>query len=337
VKGDTLNVIIRPDLKKMLQSFKKDYGTEKAIVESILDAFSEFTPEQQRAVLLNPKNFNPFAVLLAQNDWSAHTFTLAHWPWAVQCYKSLAQQYKNHTDYSTFALYREGYAWMGFAIELRAKALEQQDNRVLWRDLFDAAIDSVERGIVANNQADPSESPTPFVLYNSACGYSLCAQFTIEKALQENCPWADALRNKNDAKDATPKKKQADPWAEIGRDWRKEKGNETLFRSGIDTESVETNAQKAVASLKSLVALHEKSEKKRTDNETAEPSGVGLLPWPDPSFFRLRSKHDPDITFLAHDREYSKEFNDWRQGEKKQPDEEAQWLLGTYHRLISEK
>src|SRR5262245_38946500 len=77
-KGETLNVIIRPELKEMLKKFREEYGSEKAIVESILDTFGSFTDEQKRAVLLNPKSFNPFAVLLAQNDWSAHTFALEH-------------------------------------------------------------------------------------------------------------------------------------------------------------------------------------------------------------------------------------------------------------------
>jgi hypothetical protein len=129
-ESEPLNVYIRSDLKRILRRYKDEaYGTERAIVESILEAFSNFTPEQQRAILLNPKGFHPWSVLLAQNDWSAHTFTLEHWSWAIRCYGKLAQQYSVLPHYHTFALYRKGYAWMGFGLELRAKALFQTADR----------------------------------------------------------------------------------------------------------------------------------------------------------------------------------------------------------------
>jgi hypothetical protein len=312
-KGETLNVIIRPELKEMLKSFREEYGSEKSIVENILDAFSNFTDEQKRAVLLNPKSFNPFAVLLAQNDWSAHTFALEHWSWAIQCYGSLAEQYSKVPAYSTFALYRKGYAWMGFALELRAKAFEQVGDRAKWLRLFKAAIDSVERGIDANQRAAASESSTPFVLYNTACGYSLLAQFTVEIALDEKKGWAQDLRTKGKTREA---------WKVIGEKWRDEtKTTKNNFRTYVNVEDVDTYAGNAIGALKSI------------NTPSAERTiATRIGPWPEPEFFRLRARHDSDLIFLANDGTYGEQFNNWVLGGAKEPDE-AEWLLRTYEDL----
>lgn len=312
-KGETLNVIIRPELKEMLKGFRTEYGSEKAIVESILDAFSNFTDEQKRAVLLNPQIFTPFAVMLAQNDWSSHTFALEHWSWAVQCYSSLAEQYEKIPAYSTFALYRKGYAWMGFALELRTKALEQNADRAKWLRLYKAAIDSVQRGIDANQRAAASEVSTPFVLYNSACGYSLRAQLMVEIALDEKKGWSQDLRIKG---------KTRDTWKVIGEKWRDEtRATKINFKTSVNIEEVEGYAQEAIAALRSI-------KKPTADSSIATRIG----PWPEPEFFRLRSRHDSDLIFLASDQTYGGKFNDWVLSGEKEPDE-AEWLLKTYEDL----
>lgn len=190
---------------------------------------------------------------LQLNAWGEHASRGSFWPWVIETYNKLneisAEAQKSDEEQKSvsgeessiklvgilslrrIAWFNLGTAWIKVAMELRAKALAGLGHHLKdgaletdtttpneskpddWKDLYDAAIDSLRVAIANHSLFNMSlKEPYPPVLYNQACTWSLIAQYITEQNANndELKQLAEAERQKEEEKSKEADKQTSD-------------------------------------------------------------------------------------------------------------------------------
>jgi hypothetical protein len=289
------------------------YGTDKAVIDKLIEQFDAMSPEDRVALVEGGATFQRVGDLLADESWANHYFARGHWAAAAVSYHRLAANLTLSHQHCAFAQYREAYALNEFGLDLRAAGIEQCAKG---RNDVDAYFGTCRDWL--RRSAQLFESSMPVVgfpaQYCAACCYSILAQLVVESRLNSRlaAKLADevTLRDRGDVGVSTWTK-------EIGPKWRAvlagaKSTREKFFQKErqFDQFDADKYADQAFDLLE------------RVHVDISEDG-----PQPERDFFRRFARNDVDLLFLHTDSKYRKRFEKWLGSGSEN------WLLETSRKL----
>lgn len=306
-KGSTIYARVEDEDKAFLKELAgKEAGwSENFIIERMIHHLRDLSTANRyddiRALLSTTGTGTFFTAgeLMEGLAWGQHAFTHKRWGWAIEQYRRLEDQSNKAGALGVwrFAQYQMAYCWLDVGLQLRQVAIQSKSS-TNWDALYGAADWALCASIAYNERHSQNphlgkmnhRNPHPVVVFNIACGWSLRAQYEVERNLGHESPLIIGMRQAVEAEVKAQESKREQANSLDG--WRAELAKSNKRLSNFVERKASNLAGKAIDALRNLIQ----------GDSTEPPTDIGFL-------MRL-AREDSDFFVLRSDEHWCNDFNE---------------------------